>query len=327
MLTIIKKLFTLILLSALVLLALVMQPFAGTSTHASTPATVSPDELKAHVKALSVTFHPRDYTHPANLEAAARYIEQQLLAAGATPISQRVTVDGKQYRNLIARFGPATGAVIVVGAHYDSHCHEEPCTPGADDNASGVAGLIELARLLVKAPPTQPVELVAYTLEEPPHFRTEHMGSAWHAASLIQGKDKREVKLMMSLEMIGFFSDAASSQAYPVPGMSLLYPDAGNYIGVVGRFADFGNSRKIKSLMSGASELPVRSINAPAWVQGIDFSDHLSYWDAGISAVMVTDTAFMRNKQYHLAGDTYDKLDYRRMAQVVAGVYAVVGHF
>jgi Zn-dependent M28 family amino/carboxypeptidase len=318
----------LLFLFLIALLAVVMQPFAGSETHNKTLSTmpVDPAILKAHVKYLSVDTHPRSFDRHMNLEAAARYIETQFIAAGAQHSSQVVKVDGKDYRNIIVRFGPSTGQTIVVGAHYDSHCDAaESCTPGADDNASGVAGLIELARLLIKTPPKQAIELVAYTLEEPPHFRTEHMGSAWHATSIV-GK-KSSVKLMVSMEMIGYFSDDKGSQIYPVPGMALLYPDAGNYIGVVGKLSDFAATRKVKALMSGASSLPVQSINAPTWIPGIDFSDHLSYWNVGIPALMVTDTAFMRNKQYHLPGDTYEKLDYTRMAKVVQGVYAVVQHF
>ncbi len=322
-----RSLFLFSLIAVITLLALLTQPFVGLTTTAPPTVIPHPDDLKAHVQFLSVQAHPRDYKHGKHLEWAAHYIEQQFTAAGVTPISQTVIADGVSYRNVIARFGPTTGSVMVVGAHYDSHCDESFCTPGADDNASGVAGLIELARLLAKNPPKQAVELVAYTLEEPPYFRTQNMGSAWHAASMMNGQNKRDIKLMISLEMIGFFSNTADSQTYPVPGMSWFYPNVGNYIAIVGRFGNFSNTRKIKSLMSGASDLPVRSINAPSWMVGIDFSDHLNYWKADIPAVMVTDTAFMRNTQYHLAGDTYDKLDYQRMAQVIAAVYAVVTDF
>lgn len=244
---------------------------------------------------------------------------------------QDVVVEEATYKNIIARFGPASGGRLVIGAHYDSHAHvsaaiDDPRgysadthTPGADDNASGVAGLIELAHLLGRKPLGRPVELVAYTLEEPPHFRTEHMGSAWHARSLV-GDD---VRLMLSLEMIGYFSDAPGSQRYPLPGLEFLYPDRGNFIALVGAMGDFGAMRHVKAAMAGASDLSVHSLNAPRWVPGVDFSDHVNYWGAGIPAIMVTDTAFWRNPHYHRAGDTYDTLDYTRMAQVVQGVYAV----
>ena len=134
---------------------------------------------------------------------------------------------------------------------------------------------------------------------------------------------KREVRLMLSLEMIGTFSDDPNSQDYPIPGMAHLYSDRGDFIAIVGKFGDFDATRKAKALMAGASDLPVFSINAPPLLQGIDFSDHLSYWNAGFPALMITDTAFLRNHQYHRAGDTYEKLDYRRMAKVVQAVYAL----
>jgi Zn-dependent M28 family amino/carboxypeptidase len=136
--------------------------------------------------------------------------------------------------------------------------------------------------------------------------------------------EKRDIKLMLSLEMIGYFDDRPGSQSYPVPGMAHLYSDRGDFIAVVGRLGGFGATRRVKALMSGATDLPVHSINAPQRLQGIDFSDHLSYWNEGFPALMITDTAFLRNRSYHQAGDTYDKLDYRRMAKVVQAVYAIV---
>jgi Zn-dependent M28 family amino/carboxypeptidase len=234
---------------------------------------------------------------------------------------QEYQVNGRGYRNVIARLGPTKGPLIVIGAHYDA-CGD---TPGADDNASGVAGLLELARALAAHPPRQPVELVAYTLEEPPFFRTEDMGSYRHAQALAaQG---REVKLMLSLEMIGYFRDSPRSQRYPVGALKLLYPDQGNFIALVGAYRDFGDMRRVKGLFKGASALPVTSINAPESVQGVDFSDHASYWRFKMPAIMVTDTAFLRNDNYHEAGDTPETLDYRRMAQVVRGVFAVAQEF
>ncbi|WP_431479402.1 M28 family peptidase [Massilia eburnea] len=304
-----------IIAGILMLAALVCQPLV--TAVPSTPPPVDPAKLEAHVKKLSVDFYPRSFEQPAKLEQTAEYITEQFKKAGAQVSIQEVVVEGERYKNVVARFGPESGRLLVIGAHYDSH----GATRGADDNASGIAGLLELAYLLGQSGPARPVELVAYTLEEPPHFRSPHMGSVWHARALKAAG--REVELMLSLEMIGYFSDSPGSQAYPLAALKLGYPDRGNFIALVGQFGDFGVSRSVKAAMSGASELPVYSLNAPSMVQGVDFSDHRSYWAQGYPALMVTDTAFMRNPNYHRAGDTFDKLDYKRMAMVVQAVYAV----
>lgn len=317
------------------LLALVTQPFTGRKL--STPPAVDPARLEAHVKYLSVELYPRSFEQTGNLNRAADYIAEQFGQAGANVLIQEFVVQDVTYRNVIARYGPASGPLLVIGAHYDTDGDANggaryargydvaTHTPGADDNASGVAGLIELARLLHHTPPSRSVELVAYSLEEMPFFRTPQMGSSWHARMLAaQG---REVALMLSLEMIGYFSDEPGSQHYPMAGMGLYYPEQGNYIALVGRLGGFSVTRRVKALMAGATELPVYSINAPIIIPGIDFSDHRNYWTAGYPALMVTDTAFYRNPNYHDAGDTYEKLDYRRMAQVVESVYAVVQNY
>lgn len=299
----------------LALAALVCQPLV--TAVPSTPPAVDPARLEAHVKKLSIDFYPRSFEQRPKLERTAAYIAEQFKEAGAQVSMQDVVVEAEHYKNVVARFGPESGRLLVIGAHYDSH----GATRGADDNASGIAGLLELAHLLGRAGPTRPVELVAYTLEEPPHFRSPHMGSVWHASALKAAG--RDVEMMLSLEMIGYFTDRPGSQAYPLAAMKLAYPDRGNFIALVGQFGDFGLSRSVKGVMSGASQLPVYSLNAPSFVQGVDFSDHRSYWAQGYPALMVTDTAFMRNPNYHRAGDTFEKIDYQRMAMVVQAVYAV----
>jgi Zn-dependent M28 family amino/carboxypeptidase len=317
------------------IIGLVTQPLGA--PFLSEPPAVNLARLEAHVKYLSVDLYPRSFEQFRNIELAAQYILSEFSAEAADVAVQEVTVQESTYKNIIGRFGPASGPLLVIGAHYDSHGDAsegakhhlgyalETHTPGADDNASGVAGLIELAHLLQQHPPPHPVELVAFTLEEPPHFRTEHMGSVWHARSLAEGK--RKVQLMLSLEMIGFFSDDEGSQDYPVPGMGLFYPEQGSFIALVGRLGDFHAMRRAKAIMAGATDLPVFTINAPGLVPGVDFSDHRSYWREGYPALMVTDTAFYRNTNYHRAGDTYEKLDYRRMAKVVQSVYEIAQHY
>ncbi|MFP2908878.1 M28 family peptidase [Pyxidicoccus sp. 3LFB2] len=279
---------------------------------------VDPDSLRASVRMLSETFHPRDASHPENLERAADYLAERLAKAGGQVESQPVPAGGREYRNIIARFGPEDGERLVIGAHYDS-VHG---TPGADDNASGVAALLELAVLLGREAPLLRVDLVAYTLEEPPYFSTAHMGSAVHARALKQAGAK--VRAMLSLEMLGFFSDAPDSQDYPMPALRLRYPDTGHFIGVVGIPGDGGLTDAVARAMRAASPLPVESLVAPPGLAGVDFSDHASFWEQGFRALMVTDTAFFRNPRYHTARDTWDSLDYVRMAQTVQGVYAAI---
>jgi Zn-dependent M28 family amino/carboxypeptidase len=329
------KVFRLFVLSAvaIVLLALagiywaLTQPWV--SAVPSTPPAVDAARLEAHVRKLSQDFYPRSYDQPQKLDAAADYVRDQLLATGAIVSEQKYAIDGRTYRNIIARFGSnavSAPPMMVIGAHYDSHgggdvTNPDSHTPGADDNASGVAGLIELARLLGRQPPPRSVELVAYTLEEPPYFRTENMGSMQHAKMLVTAN--RKVELMIALEMIGYFSEAPDSQKYPLPGLGLIYPTTGNFIAVIGRLEDASVTRRVKSHMAGATDLPVKSMNALPAIQGIDFSDHLSYWARGFPAVMVTDTSFYRTPHYHQAGDVASTLDYKRMAKVVQEVYAV----
>jgi Zn-dependent M28 family amino/carboxypeptidase len=182
--------------------------------------------------------------------------------------------------------------------------------------------LIELARLLGAQPPAMRVELVAFSTEEPPYFRTTGMGSSVHAESL--RKANVNVRAMLSLEMIGYFSDAGGSQHFPAGILAAFYPSTGNYIGVAGRVSDGLLARRVKKAMSNAAPLPVYAISAPSFIPGIDFSDQLNYWNAGYDALMITDTAFYRNRNYHTANDTAEKLDYKRMALVVEGVYAAV---
>ncbi len=295
----------------------VTQPLWPIKVKSDTPK-VDGIALEKHVRMLAETFRPRDCGHADNLDQTAAYLSEQLRNVGGRISEQTFVVDGITRRNVIARFGPEEGSRIVVGAHYDA-CGP---FPAADDNASGVAGLLELARLLGQHPPIAPVEIVAFTLEEPPFFRTGNMGSARHAALL--KANHIQVRAMLSLEMIGYFSDQENSQTYPVRVMDAVYPSKGNYISVVGDMNSIRLVRRVKTSMRQATTLPVVSCNAPRSVPGIDFSDHYQYWDAGFPAVMITDTADNRNFAYHTAGDTADRLDYGRMAQVVQGVYEAV---
>lgn len=282
-------------------------------------SSVSADPLllEGHVKNLSVNFHPRNFRNLRNLDASAEYILKAFSAAGAKASMQVYAVNGRNYQNVIARFGitdPKAGRWII-GAHYDS-CAD---TPGADDNASGVAGLLELARLLGGDPNPPPVELVAYTLEEPPYFRSSDMGSAHHARTVIESGIP--VKGVIILEMIGYFTGQPGTQEYPIGLLRLFYPGRGDFLIVVGQLGQRAFTREVKIGMKNPSGLPVYSINGPVSLPGIDFSDHLNYWAYNLPAVMITDTAFYRNKAYHEKEDTWDRLDYDKMAKGVTAVY------
>ncbi len=275
---------------------------------------IDPQFLAQQVRHISEDYFPRDSTHPENLNALSEYLFQFFKQHSNAVEFQTFTVDGNSYRNVLARFGPETKQRVVVGAHYDAF----GSLPAADDNASGVAGLMALAQLLSQAELSMSIELVAYTLEEPPHFASENMGSYRHAKSLFDaGVD---IKLMISLEMIGYFTDEPDSQQYPVPFLDWYYPTEGNFIAVVDQLMD-NNALTVKSAINQYSDVEAFSINAPAMLTGVDFSDHRNYWAFDYPAVMVTDTAFFRNQAYHTEQDTHDRLDYQKMAGVVFAVF------
>jgi Peptidase family M28 len=279
-----------------------------------------PRRLEADVTMLAETLAPRHWKRQDNLDRVADYLAMQLGQAGARVSEQAYDVEGAgRYRNIIGSFGPEVGERVVVGAHYDA----AGPFPAADDNASGVAGLLELARLLRTSRGTAArIDLVAFALEEPPYYATPWMGSHVHAESL--RREGAVVRAMIALEMIGCFRDEPGSQRLPSPLLRLVYPSTGNFIAVIGRLGDIGLVRRVKRAMRDATNLDVYSMNGPSWIEGIDFSDHRSYWAAGYPALMVTDTAFYRNERYHTARDTPDTLDYRRMAEVVRGVHRAV---
>lgn len=281
----------------------------------------SPDaaaqRLKRDVVMLADGMVPRDAAHPAQLRAASAYIASAFKEAGLAPELQPIDA-APAYANVIAAIGPRAAPRLIVGAHYDA----AGPYPGADDNASGVAGVLELARRLAGETLTLRVDLVAFCLEEPPHFGLATMGS--HAYAQRLRREGVQVRAMLSLEMIGYFADADGSQQYPHAAFKLLYPSRGNFIAVVGRWQETALVRRIARAMRNASPLPVEAFNGPASTPGLALSDHASFWAAGYKAAMVTDTAFLRNPHYHTAQDTPATLDYTRMAQVIDGLAAAI---
>ena len=272
-----------------------------------------PARLESHVRALAALH--RYYGNPAEYQRASDYVRQQLTASGAHVAEQPFSAGGLTFRNVIARFGPETGELVVVGAHYDS----AGGYPGADDNASGVAVLIEIGRLLRDAKLARPLLLVAYANEEPPFFRGEHMGSFVHAKSLKNAGAK--VKAMICLEMLGYYSEQKDSQSYPA-GWPHFYGNKGDFLTVVGGLTNVFLARRVSAAIERAG-VTSHAIVAPTSVAGVDFSDHWSYWQHGYPGVMITDTAFYRNPHYHEESDTPDTLDYKRMAKVVTALHEV----
>ena len=278
--------------------------------------------LRRHVHTLSTQHPARSVDSPPSLFVTEAYLRAELHAMGYEVDAQEVRAEGRGWHNLVVRHGPRDAReIVVVGAHFDV-CGDD--NPGADDNATGVAVLLEVARLLKTLnPPTDvPIELVAYTLEEPPYFATPLMGSAEHARKIADRGGS--VRLMLSLEMLGYYSNERFSQRYPIPLLYAVYPSTGDFVALVGRPTDRAATRVAKSAMLANMSVDVVSISAPPFVPGIDFSDHRSYWARGWPALMVTDTAFLRNTAYHEAGDTEERLDFAKLAEVTKGIYAAV---
>jgi Zn-dependent M28 family amino/carboxypeptidase len=281
------------------------------------------DLLRQEVRALTEDFGTRYYSQDGNMRRSREYIRRKFSEAGARVEEQEYQVKGRALFNVRGFYGDRDKPRIVVGAHYDSCFIEGGENPGADDNASGVAGLFGLARLLQKERPEGVcVELVAYSSEEPPYFGTKDMGSYRHAELLNQEKVK--VKGVLVLEMIGYFSDQPGSQHYPTSLLKAFYPSVGNFIAIVGGMPDRDLIITCKKAMLGSAPLPVVSTCLPRSMGSVHLSDHRNYWPFGYPAVMITDTAFYRNPHYHRTTDTWDTLDYVRMAHVVTQTHQAV---
>jgi Zn-dependent M28 family amino/carboxypeptidase len=271
--------------------------------------------LRKHVDALSVNLRSRQHTDTARLNQVADYILSYLRTYCDTAFFQNYSVEGREYRNVIGIKRGLSAKTTVIGARYDV-CGN---FAGADDNASGVAGLLETARLTKSTKLKNTLELVAYTLEEPPYFRTKYMGSYVHAQSL---KPRGiEVDGMVCLEMIGYFSNERKSQSYPLKILSLFYGNRGDFISLVNQVKKGQFSDQFMSTYKKYAHIKTKKFIGPKSLQGIDFSDHLNYWNLGISAVMITDTSFFRNKNYHTINDTAEKLNYTKMGLVIEGLF------
>lgn len=275
--------------------------------------------LESHVGTLAGEIGERNLPRYSALLRAADYIEASFISAGFRPDSQTFQVRGKTVRNIeveIPGTEPGEG-IVVVGAHYDS----VEGSPGANDNATGVGGVLELARLVNGRALRRSVRFVAFVNEEPPYFYSDAMGSVRYADRSAARKER--IVAMLSLETIGYYSDRRGSQHFPVP-LSLFYSDTGNFIGFVGNLRSRNLVRRAVERFRADARFPSEGLAAPGWLTGVGWSDHWSFWRAGFPAIMVTDTALFRYSQYHTAADRPDVVDYERCARVVDGLSAVV---
>ena len=309
--------------SAVVVFTLVLGH--STASGGSDPAATTPldaaaleQRLKANVRHLAGTIGERNIGNFSKLEDAARWISEKWKAQGLAVREFPYTVEGHQCKNLeVDVAGPAGAAIVLVGAHYDS---VENC-PGADDNATGVAAMLEISRALAKANVAARIRCVAFVNEEPPYFETDDMGSMVYARLAARRGDT--IQDMLALETLGYFTDRKGSQEYP-PLLSALYPDTGNFIGVVGDLVHADAVNRTADLLKKYARVPVERASLLAQIPGVSWSDHASFWASGYTGVMITDTAPFRNRNYHKPSDKPESLDYRRLGLLTAGLIETV---
>jgi Zn-dependent M28 family amino/carboxypeptidase len=271
-------------------------------------------ELVADVQTLAGEIGERNMLHYPQLNAAADFIEASLSRAGLRPRRDTYELDGRACHNIEAEIRGARPGIVVIGAHYDSVFG----SPGANDNGSGVAAMLALARRFAGKPTGETLRFVAFVNEEPPYFQTGQMGSLVYASRCKARGD--QISFMISLETIGYFSDAPGSQTYPSLGIGAFYPTKGNFIGFVGNVRSRGLLRRAVGLFRQQAKLPSEGAALPSFIPGVGWSDQWAFWQHGYPAIMITDTAPFRYPHYHAATDTPDKLDYDRFALVASGV-------
>lgn len=279
--------------------------------------------LQKHVDVLAGLIGPRHPGKPHTMDAAAAYVEKQLAASGGEMSRQTYTLPEMNVSNIILERRGTTRAdeIVIVGAHYDT----VPETPGADDNASAVAMLIEVARLLAGVKTKRTVRFVSFPCEEPPNFYTQTMGSDQYARGCHERKEK--IVGMICLEMVGYFSDDPESQRCPEEIPKLLrrfFPRRGDFLAAVGNMHSIPLVLQFRRGFKRKSNMRLYSINLPEKVHSIRLSDHSSFWDYGFPALMVTDTSFFRNPNYHKASDLPATLNYPKMAEGCCGVAGAV---
>jgi hypothetical protein len=285
------------------------------------------EELRANVQKLAGEIGERNMWHYPQLNAAADFIEESFSRAALRTRRDSYEMRGQLCHNIEAEIPGNRPEIIVIGAHYDSVFG----SPGANDNGSGVAAVLALAQRFAaretersppRRTPNKTLRFVAFVNEEPPYFLSGEMGSLVYARRCKQRGDK--ISAMISLETIGYFSDAPHSQTYPAPGLGVFYPRIGNFIGFVSNVQSRSLLRRVIALFRKHAKIPSEGAALPAFVPGVSWSDQWSFWQQGYPAIMVTDTAPFRYPYYHSSNDTPDKLDYDRFALVVSGMEKVI---
>lgn len=305
------------------LFAMPGRPHAGPLPELSAAERALATALEADVTALAVGIgerHAGRFHHEA-LRRAEALLTDKLQAAGYAVERQAFEARGRTVANLVVERAGATtpGEIVIVGAHYDS----AEGTPGANDNGTGVAATLALARAFAAAAPARTLRLVFFTNEEMPWFQTDDMGSLVHARRCRERGER--IVAMLSLETIGYYDDEPGSQSFAsFPPLRLLYPDVGNFVAFVGNVESGPLVRRVVGTFRETTRFPAYGCAIPDVVEGVGWSDHWSFWQEGFPAVMVTDTAVFRYPYYHDPDDTPDKLDFGRIARVVAGLERVV---
>ena len=291
--------------------------FAGTPRPLSADERRTRERIVSHLTHMAGTIGERNMQRYAALEDTRCYITAAFEAIGYCVRQEPLSARGRPVSNIVAAHHGASGPDVVVGAHYDT----VPGSPGANDNGSGVAGLLELARMLYGHPQAASVRFVAFVNEEAPYFGTPAMGSLHHAREAQRRGET--ITAMLTLETIGYYSQQPGSQAYPVP-LKWFYPRTGNFIGFVGNMRSRHLVHTAVAAFRNEATIPSEGIAAPELINDIGRSDHWSFWQIGVPALMVTDTANFRYRQYHGADDTADIIDYDSLTRVVYGLAASV---
>jgi Zn-dependent M28 family amino/carboxypeptidase len=314
------RLSILILIITLIVAFMISMPgrsYSGPLQPLSESETSISENLKTHVTTLAGKIGERNIHRYESLKASEEYIRSTLASFGYEVSEQAYTVEGREVRNLEVEIRGASNGIILIGAHYDS----VRGSPGANDNATGAAAILEIARLFKNETPARTIRLVAFVNEEPPYFQTENMGSLVYAR---RSKERGErIEAMLSIETIGCYSDHPASQHYPAV-FSWFYPDRGNFIGFVGNLSSRSLTRRSIRVFRETTSFPSEGIAAPGWMTGIGWSDQWAFWEEGFPGVMITDTAIFRYRHYHTSADTPDKVDYDRMTRVLTGIVNVI---